>query len=459
MTISGTIPQPNSWPHRLIRFVILTLVRLFYPQIEIRGVEHLPVDRPVIFVSNHPNGLIDPIVLMLGLSRPVSFLAKSTLFGNPFGRTFMEAFQALPVYRPQDAGKPGGPQGSDVKTRNEETFARGGVLLQQGGAIALFPEGTTHSGTRLLQMRTGAARMALGAEQATGWRLGLQIVPIGLWYQSKIHFRSSVLLVVGQPFGLADEAAAYAADEQQTVRNVTRRIEAGLAQVVLQAENAELLAAIPMVAAWVAPAGQALSLPQQHEWAARLLAAYERLQQTDPARLEAIAEQARRYAGALQTLGIKNPWALELAEANRRRLVWLVLLLLLTFPLALLGFILSYGPYRLAGPIATRAVGPYDTQISTIKLIGGAVLVLLGWLIEAMLIGLWLGPWWGLLLLLVAPPAAYVALRWGETRVKLQELAAYDWLRLRSGDLVQALITQRQALARLVMEAVQTVSV
>jgi hypothetical protein len=289
--------------------------------------------------------------------------------------------------------------------------------------------------------------------------LGLQIVPVGLWYQSKIHFRTSVLLVVGQPFGLADYAAAYAAAEQPTVRTVTSRIETGLNQVVLQAENAELLAAIPVVATWVAPAGEALSLPRQHEWTAKLLAAYERLEKNDPARLEAIAHQARRYASALQTLGVKNPWALELPNASRQRLVWLIGMLLLTFPLALVGFILSYGPYRLAGPIATRAVGPYDTQISTIKLIGGAVLVLLGWIIEAIIVGMWLGPWWGVLLFLIAPLCAYIALRWGETRVELQELASYNWLRLRYNDLARSLVAQRQALAEQVLDALQVVSV
>jgi hypothetical protein len=298
--------------------------------------------------------------------------------------------------------------------------------------------------------------VALSAEAEANWNLGLQIVPVGLWYQSKIHFRTSVLLVIGQPFDLAGYAADYAADETQTVRMATDRIEVGLDQVVLQAENAELLAAIPIFAAWMAPEGEGLTLPLQHTWAARLLAAYERLQQSDPACLEAIAQQAWRYAHALQTLGIKNPWALELPAANRRHLYWLILKLILTFPLALAGFLLSYGPYRLAGPLATALVGPHDTQTSTFKLIGGSFLVLFGWIVEAVVCGLWAGPLWGLLLFLAAPPLAYIALRWGEDKAKLQEIAAYQWLRLQREDLVQALIDQRRTLAGQVMAVIQT---
>ena len=43
---------------RIVRFIILQLIHLFYPRIEARGEERLP-DRPTLFVLNHPNGLLD----------------------------------------------------------------------------------------------------------------------------------------------------------------------------------------------------------------------------------------------------------------------------------------------------------------------------------------------------------------------------------------------------------------
>jgi 1-acyl-sn-glycerol-3-phosphate acyltransferase len=63
----------------------LQLVHLFYPHIEVKGIENLPTQGPIIFVLNHPNGLLDPMLLIVGLQRPVSFLAKSTFFANPVG--------------------------------------------------------------------------------------------------------------------------------------------------------------------------------------------------------------------------------------------------------------------------------------------------------------------------------------------------------------------------------------
>src|SRR5689334_2933869 len=105
---------------RLLRFLLLRLVELFYPRIEVDGGESLPAG-PLLFVANHPNGLLDALVLMVGLRRHVSFLAKSTFFANPVGRGLMEAFGALPVYRQRDEGQAGGARG-DRADRNEATF-------------------------------------------------------------------------------------------------------------------------------------------------------------------------------------------------------------------------------------------------------------------------------------------------------------------------------------------------
>lgn len=443
--------------HRFIRFIIFNLVKLFYPHIEVRGLEKLPVNAPVLFVLNHPNGLIDPILLMLGLNRPAAFLAKSTLFGNPVGKTLCQAFGALPIYRHQDDGLPGGPNG-DANERNERTFAICRNLLHQGGAMALFPEGTTHSDPQLRELRTGAARIALSTEAEYGWKMGLKIVPVGLWYQSKTHFRTSVLLVVGQPFEFAGYAADYANDEYQTVSTVTNQIEAGLDKVVLQAENAELLAAVPVLAAWIAPEGKYLTLAEQHRWTARLFAAYEHLRHTDPAQLDAIAYEARIYANTLQTLGVDNPWALEQPSLPAYQLARLILRLAVMLPFALAGLMMSYIPYRLAGPIATYAVGPYDTQTSTIKLILGSLFVLIGWIIEAVLVGTWFGGPWGVCAFAIAPPLAYIALRWGEDWRKLRELISSQWLRWRRGQLVQSLVEQRQKLAEQVLAVLKLVT-
>jgi 1-acyl-sn-glycerol-3-phosphate acyltransferase len=437
---------------RVVRSIIMGLVHIFYPRIEARGEEQVP-DGPALFVLNHPNGLLDPLVLMLALERHISFLAKSTFFVNPVGRVLMRAFGALPVYRQRDIGKPGGPPSGAVDA-NEATFAGCRALLRAGRPIALFPEGTTHSNTMMLPLRTGAARIALSAEAEANWQLNLRIVPVGLWYQNKSRFRTAALVVVGQPFGLAEFRARYLSDDHLAVDALTEEIDARLDTVVLQAENTEVLMGVPLVAAWTAPR-EPETLEERHVRATELLGAYMRLRARDPERLEAIAREARRYARVLRTLGIDDPWDLELSAARRGRIVSLVCWLSVGGLPALAGLALSYIPYRLAAPLTPVLLGKYEETTSTGKLIIGTVLVALTWLLEAIICGAAFGPIWGLALLVLAPLLSYIALRWAESWRELREAAGYAWLTARHRKMVAELIERRRALTERVAEAVR----
>ena len=188
---------------KLILAIFGIALKLFFRRIETVNSESVPTGTGVIFVMNHPNGLIDPALVFVALPRRISFLAKSTLFRMPVISFLLKTVEALPVYRKLDAGE-------DV-SKNQETFQAAQERLRSGGSIALFPEGVSHNSPKLLPMKTGAARIALGAV-SMGEPLDLRIVPVGLYYTSKTTFRieallhfvhafrvEPVVLVVGQP--------------------------------------------------------------------------------------------------------------------------------------------------------------------------------------------------------------------------------------------------------------------
>ena len=106
------------------------------------------------------------------------------------------------------------------------------------------------------------------------------------------------------------------------------------------------------------------------------------------------------------------------------------------------------------GPIATR-LAPDDTQTSTFKLIGGSIFVLLCWILEAIAVGKRYGVLKGILILLINPPLAYIALHWGEAWHKVRDIASCKWLRWQNGTFTQSLVTQRQLLAKQVMDAME----
>src|SRR5262245_11098404 len=192
--------------------------------------ERVPERGPLLLVGNHPNGLVDPVLVAGTTSRPVRFLGKAPLFEMPVLGRVMRALQALPVYRRQDGASTGD---------NAETFAAVHSALARGEAVCLFPEGRSHDEPALVRLKTGAARMALGAETSAGWTLGVRIVPVGLVYRAKPSFRSRVAVWTGAPLDVADLRAPLERGERATVEELTGRIAAALSAVTLELERWE----------------------------------------------------------------------------------------------------------------------------------------------------------------------------------------------------------------------------
>lgn len=444
----------------LVRWLAQALVRLYYPVRLVDGAERIPRDRPVVFLLNHPNGLLDPLVLRVATGRATRFLAKSTLYANPLGHLAMDAFGSIPVYRTQEAGA----RAQDA-SRNDESFARCRAALARGGALALFPEGTSHSDPQLRPLKTGAARIALSAEREAadaGGRLGAVIVPVGLFYEHKARFRSRVLLAVGEPLETAPLLARYREDERAAVDALTDEIKARLDEVVLQAETRELLAGIARVARWTADkrpagdveAGDATELATEHRYARELLAAYGRLRARDPARVEAVAAEARAYARTLRHLGVRNPWGLEIELIAPGRVLAAFAEVAVALPLALAGAALGWIPYRLAGEVAVRVTHDEDV-LGTVKLLAGATFMFVAWAAEAALAGVWLGPVWIAPVFLGAIAAGYVALRFEELARDTIEALRHLWLRAFHFDTARRLGERRRALAEAVASALR----
>src|SRR5215831_2261301 len=164
---------------RIIVAILKLALRVYFRRIEVVGVQNVSLNQPVIFVLNHPNALVDPVFLLCLAPRRISFVAKAPLFRMPVVGYFVRALDSLPAYRRQD-------QGEDV-TKNLETFAAARKLLAKEITIGICPEGVSHDEPGLRPIKTGAARIALGAA-STGEVHDLKIVPGGLYYTSKTTF-------------------------------------------------------------------------------------------------------------------------------------------------------------------------------------------------------------------------------------------------------------------------------
>jgi glycerol-3-phosphate O-acyltransferase / dihydroxyacetone phosphate acyltransferase len=375
-----------------------TLMRLFFREVEVVGLERLPPQGPRLVVANHVNSLVDPILVLGFLGVRPRILAKNTLWRHPMVAPLLMFAGAVPVYRKQD--------GAPV-SRNLDTFARCCETLAKGGTVLLFPEGASHNQPHRLPLKTGAARIVLDTMTRHGGS-GLKIVPLGLTYEAKDRFGSRVLALVGEPLDPQPEAALYAERPREAVRALTARLAHALEAVMVSHptwEEARLVERAVGLASSVAGA----PLSERFALRSRLLSGYAELAQRDPARAEELVEAVARHDRALAQAGLTDADLEPGGPSLSRRTRWL-----LAVP-ALVGTVLNFLPYRLPSWLSRRLTRTQD-EPATFKLLTALLLVPIAWALEAAAAWILWGPAWGLAIALLAPATGYAALLWAKDR-------------------------------------------
>lgn len=431
--------RPGTFTFRLVLGAFGIALRLFFRRIETVNADVVPKGTGVIFVMNHPNGLIDPALVFVALPRKISFLAKSTLFRMPVISFLLRTVEALPLYRKIDAGE-------DV-SKNQKTFELCRSLLQRGGSIALFPEGVSHNSPKLLPAKTGAARIALGAvsvSKTTG-PLDLRVVPVGLYYTSKTTFRSDALLHFGEPFIVSPvELDAEGQPIREAVKALTAKIEGALREVTLNAETESDLYTAQIAEEILASAERNEYLGEKLEFLQKFVIGTS--DDTVNKEKKALREKLIDYDKKLDNHGI-GPEHLSLAQFSRGSVIKQALLqiwpLVLLSPLAIAGAIIHYPAYRLCGKAADLySKHDADDIASTVKVLAGMVFMPLTWLIVAGIVYYFLGWKSALLSMPLAFVCSYIALRALEETEELRGWAKAIWL----------FLTRREAFLRMFVE-------
>ena len=399
---------------RLIVALVQIALRIYFQRIEVTGLEHVPLDTPVIFVMNHPNALVDPVFLLCLAPRRVSFLAKAPLFRMPVIGYLVKAMDSLPVYRQQD-------EGADMR-KNQETFIAARKLLAGGGTIGICPEGVSHDAPGLKPIKTGAARISLAAV-STGEVSNLKIVPAGLYYTSKTSFRSSALLYFGNPISVTPVMLdPDSSPPRDAVRQLSDHIEKALRNVILDAQHEEELLTTARAERIFSSAGDdtaadsAASLKDELRLQQRFIKAYSVLQKLQPERLRKLEVRMVRFEEELEQAGVD---AEQLSPPSSTLSVFFTilkrsLLFVLMLGPALLGTIAHYPAYRLGGYLATRFSADSEDVISTVKIISAMLLFPLTWLVLTVVAYVTLGWIVAVGVLIVVPICGYIAIRFFE---------------------------------------------
>ena len=219
--------------YALLRSVAGVALRWFYRRIDVEGMDQLPRNAPLLIVVNHPNALVDALLVGWVMPRRIVLTAKATLFENAALARLLTWIGVVPLVRSSDARVTQGTSSIDPR-RNVRAFGALGAVLRRGGAVVIFPEGITHDNPSLAPLRTGAARIALEARDEGNVR-GLHIVPIGLTFERKDAPRTRVLVQVGSSIALD----RWRTTGDSAVASLTEEIDARLRSVTLNFDSAD----------------------------------------------------------------------------------------------------------------------------------------------------------------------------------------------------------------------------
>lgn len=430
------------WLYRAMPLISELAVRSYY-RVSVAGAR-IPTDGPVLLVANHNNSLVDPALVAAMASRNVRFLAKAPLFTHPLIGWLIKGVGSVPVYRQQDDPA--------LVSQNLDSFRDVHRVLAAGDMVGIFPEGISHSASRLAPLKTGAARIAIGAANQLG--TDFPIIAVGLVFRDRDTFRSEAHVIIGESFRWDDLVGDLT--NRNAVRELTNRIERSMRRVSV---NLEAWEDEPLVrtaeAVWRAEFGAEESAAAEVERLRITTEALEALRATtaDSEQNEKgwreTAAELHAHGRALKQIGLTPETLVDevtLGEAMR----WLLkrILLLPLLPISILGAIFFWIPKQITVQVAAWvAAKEGDDAVVTHRVLLGGVVFPIWIAATSAIVGSQWGWMAGVLSAMIQPVWAFAALAVGERRQVMWTAVRRYLLRRMIGDRLEPLRERQRALA------------
>ncbi len=390
--------------------ILRFLVWAFFRRVEVAGLDNVPASSSGLLVAWHPNGLIDPSLIMVQLPGRLVFGARHGLLGMPILGRMLNALGTVPIYRARD-------HSGDDESRRASNEASLDALAEQvaaGSLAALFPEGESHDAPHMMELKTGAARLYYRARQlqrARQPRTGAGrderppvIIPVGLHYDRKHAFRSRALVQFHPPIELPAELdVSPTADEpdetsRARARLLTEQIEKALELAVLPTESWEVhrlfhrarkLVRAERAARAGASPGRPRLLEKQVGFS-RIWTGYRALRDSDPEVVQEVMDHVREYDEDLRALRLEDH---ELDGDPRLGSALLPVLLigqvLMVYvflpPVLVLGVIVNFPAALICALLAKTLAGASKDEAS-LKIIIASILFPITWIVVAALV-------------------------------------------------------------------------
>ena len=154
--------------------------------IKVHNKKALQQKGPLLIVANHPDSFFDALVIAANCKYPISFLARGDVFTKPWHNVLLRALNMMPVYRQRE--------GKEHLHKNQNSFDASVQILQNGGTVLIFIEGTCLNKNEIQPFKKGAARIL---QQAVAAGVTPAVLPAVITYNGFKHFGKKIFLMMG----------------------------------------------------------------------------------------------------------------------------------------------------------------------------------------------------------------------------------------------------------------------
>jgi 1-acyl-sn-glycerol-3-phosphate acyltransferase len=427
-------------------------INRFFRRIQVLGKENI-ISGPVIFAINHPNNLIDSLVVAYAIERKIHYLATAQLFRNKIMSLFLHKMGVIPVYRKQDDNSYG--------EKNVSMFQSCYDVLKQGGAIGIYPEGTTHAEPRIRKIKTGAARIALETENL--YHPGVNLVPVGLNFSVRKSFRSEVIVSIGPPISASKYLEKYQSASTETVEELTDDLQKAIEAQVIVIDEPELDRLVKqieeiykgeLIRDLLEIRGLKKDEIDRFQLSKRLIAGIHYFNEKNPDLIRRIQEEIETYIGRLEKIKVHVSLIETLVNnpTSYKRFLLRVVLMLICFPPALWGALNHFFPYQISR-LVSRKIAKRETDYATVRILSGMVLYTLFYVVQIYAVYRLFGLFPAVIYGTTLPIAGAFAYYYKEKFRKMREDFKLLFIMITRKKLLQRLVEQRERLIALMDEA------
>lgn len=319
----------------MVYFIAKLILRIgaefFFSKHHLINLERLKTGKPLIVCANHASAHLDGILIMIFSKRKFHVLVRADVFKKKWVSKLLAKINLIPIYRIRD--------GFNNLEKNSETFDLCYDILKNNGAIIIFPEANCEAERKLRKLHKGAAKIAMMAEERSGFTLGVEMTALGITQERITSSGGRIFLEAATPFSLSPYFESYKNNNNKAYNDIINDVETDLRSVlpVVEEHKDEYL--------FEELVTRKENIDKISEW--KRIA--QLINNSDRELKNALIHAIKDFKKYLKKQGINRETIEELQVKPRLKrwinMLWYVVDMLALFPLFVLGMCFNYLPF------------------------------------------------------------------------------------------------------------------